>query len=68
MSERVTINWTPKKYKQLERAYADAMEQKRGTFRFEGHVLVTGYAKYLLEFLRQRFNDLPLGSGHQIKD
>jgi hypothetical protein len=68
MSSRVTITWTPHKYRHLEKAYAAAIEARRDTFLFEGHTLATAYAKYLLLHLRQKFNDLPLGSGHDIKD
>ena len=38
----------------LRRAYDAAVEAKADTFVFEGNVYVTGYAKYLLEYLDGR--------------
>ena len=54
----VTVNWDRDKLSRFERAYRDYMNQKGasrdGTFQFDGHEFVAGYAKYLIEFLERR--------------
>ena len=36
----------------LEKRYAKAVENKEEKFTFEGHELLTRYAKYLIEYLQ----------------
>lgn len=61
MSDRVTITWTPEKRDRLLNAYTDHLDKMVAdpslpdSFTFEGHVLVVGYAKYLLEYLDSQF-------------
>ena len=40
----------------LKRAYNKACEAKLDSFVFEGHELLVAYAKYLIEYLEDRFN------------
>jgi hypothetical protein len=47
--------FTQEKVLALRRAYAHAVETKQEQFTFEGHELMTGYAKYLLEYLKMQF-------------
>lgn len=49
------ITFTPTLRDKLREAYAIAVADQRETFAFEGHVIVTSYAKYLLEYLDMRF-------------
>lgn len=49
------INFTPDKVKALQRAYTHAVEIKADAFTFEGQVVLTSYAKYLLEYLATTF-------------
>lgn len=55
METTASITWTPEKLKQLERMYAEAVASDTGQFVFEGHDLLTSYAKYLIEYLKGRF-------------
>lgn len=54
MSDPPVIEWTVAKRDRLAIAYQHAVEEDLPQIRFEGHVLVTGYAKYLLQYLNQR--------------
>lgn len=54
---RVTITWTRAKRDKLRAAYKRARKDDLDTIMFEGHLLVVGYAKYLLEFLDMQFAD-----------
>jgi len=38
-----------KTFKQLKEAYKKAVEEKAEAFSFDGHLLVTDYAKYLIQ-------------------
>ena len=40
--------------KRLQTAYTNAHQAQQKTFDFDGAVLLTEYAKYLLEYLHQR--------------
>ena len=57
MNERTTITWTPAKYKRLRADYEQAVADNELVMTFEGHSLMTGYAKYLLEYLSNQFKD-----------
>jgi hypothetical protein len=50
-----TINFDRPKVARLRVALAAAQTQGQEQFTFEGHELLTTYAKYLLEYLDQRF-------------
>jgi hypothetical protein len=39
----------------FKRHYANALEGNKAQFMFEGHGFLTGYAKYLIEFLEGKF-------------
>lgn len=39
------------KFKELKRAYKKAVAEKKDVFSLEGHLLVIGYAKYLIQYL-----------------
>lgn len=45
------------KYQRLRKAYDTAVAEYKDQFTFEGHELVTAYAKYLLEYLGNQFGD-----------
>lgn len=45
---------TPSKLAKLKRAYFDAIKDSQDDFVFDGHLLATGYAKYLIEYLTNR--------------
>jgi hypothetical protein len=46
-----TITFSQEKLQQLKDAYAVAVTEGRDQFTFEGHELLTSYAKYLIEYL-----------------
>jgi hypothetical protein len=46
-----TINFTKESLLKLKDAYALAVTEGRDQFTFEGHELLTSYAKYLIEYL-----------------
>ena len=48
------ISFDVPKYKKLHKAYRRAKNAGEDTFVFEGHEIVVGYAKYLLEYLETR--------------
>lgn len=43
----------------LKRSYSVAIKQQRAVFRFKGCDLLVSYAKYLIEFLDERFGIKP---------
>jgi len=53
------IEWTPEKLKRFKTAFSQAQEIEKKTgedeFEFDGFEFVLGYAKYLIEYLDQRF-------------
>jgi trans-2-enoyl-CoA reductase len=55
-----TIDFTPKMYRELHARYQQALAADEEEFDFEGHRLLTEYAKYLLEYLHDRL----LSTGH----
>jgi len=46
-----TINFTKESVLKLKDAYALAVTEGRDQFTFEGHELLTSYAKYLIQYL-----------------
>lgn len=53
------ISWTKGKLSRFKKLYADTLAAGKTEFQFEGHVVFTGYAKYLIEFLQSKINQLP---------
>lgn len=51
------ILFTKKKMQQLQTAYDKAVAAGKDQFTFEGQALLCAYAKYLLEYLKQQFNE-----------
>lgn len=51
------MDFTKPKYIKLKRAYKDAVNKGKTEFTFEGQPLLTSYAKYLLEFLGNKFGE-----------
>lgn len=51
-----TINVSREDFKELKKLYANAVKEELPQFMFKGRVLVTGYAKYLIEYLEPKFN------------
>ena len=49
------IAWTPAKLTKFKRDYAKAITDGKVTFMFEGHEVLVRYAKYLIEYLENRF-------------
>ena len=49
------IQFDQKKTTKLRSQYEVARAKEEAQFVFEGHVLLTAYAKYLLEYLDERF-------------
>ena len=48
-----TITFTPEKLAKLKRNYAKCIGD---TFFFEGKPILKAYAKYMIEYLEQKFN------------
>lgn len=49
------IVFTPEKLELLKKAYQQAVDQKQQEFIFDGNEYVVGYAKYLIEYLTDKF-------------
>lgn len=50
----VYITWTPPKYWKLQEMYAQAVISGEDRFMMEGQIILTAYAKYLIEFLKEK--------------
>lgn len=50
------ITFDQEKYRRLQERYDLAVKQNEEVFTFDGNQLVTGYAKYLLEYLAIKFD------------
>lgn len=55
MNEVRTVSWSREDLKNLKAEYAKAKEGKQKQFKFRDIDLVTGYAKYLIEYLEDEF-------------
>jgi hypothetical protein len=53
----VVIEWTVSKLKRFKKAYKAATKLGVDSFEFEDNIFVTNYAKYLIEYLAQRFGE-----------
>lgn len=49
------IEFDKGKYLSLKKEYGKAVEEGRETLSLNGHVLLTPYARYVLEYLSPRF-------------
>ncbi len=52
MSEEIMMNRS--KLEKLRTAYLEALDKTVEIFTFEGHELVPGYAKYLIQYLETK--------------
>jgi len=55
MSDHKVMQFTPELYKELKEHYNVAVEEERNEFIFHTTILLTSYAKYLLEFLKEKY-------------
>lgn len=42
-------------FEELKRLYSDAVKDKKEMFYFQNQALLTAYAKYLIQYLEQKF-------------
>ena len=54
---RTVINVSRFDFISLKRLYKKAVEEKKNVFTFKGHQLLTSYAKYLIEYLENKFKN-----------
>jgi hypothetical protein len=54
-----TILWSSEILTLFKKVYTKAVNEKAESFFFMGHEFVTGYAKYLIQYLEQRLKDKP---------
>lgn len=56
--EKDVVSFTKDKLDRFKKVYNENKERgMRATFEFEGRGYVVGYAKYLIEYLEERFKD-----------
>lgn len=55
MTEAKNMQFDRPRYLRLLRVYRQAVDDGRESFKFEGGEFLVSYAKYLLEFLAERF-------------
>jgi hypothetical protein len=51
-----TITFTHETFKSLKSEYKNAVENNKEIFIFQGHELLTAYAKYMIEYLNSKMN------------
>jgi len=49
------VNFNREKLGQFKKIYLAAVEDKKETFIFDGEEYLTGYAKYVVEYLEMKF-------------
>ncbi len=49
------VNFTPEKLRRLKVAREEAVQAKKDSFVLDGDEYDVGYAKYLIEFLEEKF-------------
>jgi hypothetical protein len=54
---KLEIRFDKKRYQSLRRAYGQATMRGLEVFEWNGHEFVTNYAKYLLEYLKPKFEE-----------
>ena len=47
----MTINFNYEKLKQLKKQYQNSVDNNVEVFTFDGHEILTSYAKYLIQYL-----------------
>lgn len=52
------ITWTPAKLQRFKVHYKTACDNTQESFRFEGHIFMCEYAKYLIEYLEGQFREM----------
>jgi hypothetical protein len=50
-----TITFTPETFEKLKTSYQSALKNKDEVFILEGRLILTGYAKYLIQYLTPKF-------------
>jgi hypothetical protein len=50
-----TITFTPETFEKLKSSYQSALRNKEEVFTLEGHLILTEYAKYLIQYLTPKF-------------
>lgn len=51
-----TITFDQETFKKLKQEYKKAVENQQEIFVFQGHELLTQYAKYIIEYLTSKLN------------
>jgi hypothetical protein len=51
-----TVSWSPTDFKYFKRAYTRAVNGGAEQFKFQGNDFVTGYAKYLIQYLESNYD------------
>jgi len=51
-----TITFDQETFKNLKQEYKKAVEKEQEIFIFQGHKLLTQYAKYIIEYLNSKMN------------
>ena len=54
-TEYKTVTWSPTDFKYFKRAYTNAVKGGNEQFKFHGNDFVTGYAKYLIQYLENEY-------------
>lgn len=52
-----TISFNQKSFKNFKSEYNSAVKNGVEIFTFEGHEFLTSYAKYMIEYLKSKFED-----------
>jgi hypothetical protein len=55
MRDDAIITWTPEKLSEFKDEYAKHQRDPTGTFKFEDHNFVVGYARYLIQHIERKF-------------
>lgn len=56
--EKDVVSFTKDKFDRFKKVYGESKDKgKCTTFEFEGNEYVIGYAKYLIEYLEERFKN-----------
>lgn len=58
MVDRPVVEWTEGKLREFKTVYLTAYDAGYEEFMFEGHLYVSGYAKYLIQYLDNYFSRL----------
>lgn len=54
------MEFTPELYKEFKAEYEKLKHDKSATFQFHGHEILVGYAHYVLEYLKPKFEGTPV--------